>query len=128
MNRPAPKNVRRRFLVAFGQAIHVAWPVLSAILVIELVLGLLEGWTIGDAVYFAFITGLTIGYARYRAAPDVHARAGRCDRLLRLTLDRPCGRDRGLRDAPIPHGRQHEVMLVQWGAAEAVLQHCTASR
>jgi hypothetical protein len=62
MNRPAPKNVRPRFLVALGQAIHVAWPVLSAILVIELVLGLLEGWTIGDAVYFAFITGLTIGY------------------------------------------------------------------
>jgi uncharacterized membrane protein len=66
MSRPAPKDVRRRFLVALGQAIHVAWPVLSAILVIELVLGLLVGlledWTIGDAVYFAFITGLTIGY------------------------------------------------------------------
>ena len=66
MNRPVPKNVRRRFLVALGQALHVAWPVLSAILVIELVLGLLVGlledWTIGDAVYFAFITGLTIGY------------------------------------------------------------------
>jgi hypothetical protein len=65
MSRPAPKDVRRRFLVALGQAIHVAWPVLSAILVIELVLGLLVGlledWTIGDAVYFAFITGLTIG-------------------------------------------------------------------
>jgi tryptophan-rich sensory protein len=66
MSRPAPKNVRRRFLVALGQAIHVAWPVLSAILAIELALGLLvgllEGWTIGEAVYFAFITGLTIGY------------------------------------------------------------------
>jgi len=66
MNRPAPKNVRRRFLVALGQAIYVAWPVLSAILVIEfalgLLIGLLEGWTIGEATYFAFITGLTIGY------------------------------------------------------------------
>ena len=66
MSRPEPKKVRRRFLVALGQAIHVAWPVLSAILVIELVLGLLvgllEGWAVGVAVYFAFITGLTIGY------------------------------------------------------------------
>jgi uncharacterized membrane protein len=66
VNRPVPKNVRRRFLVALGQAIHVAWPVLSAILLIEfalgLLIGLLEGWTIGEATYFAFITGLTIGY------------------------------------------------------------------
>jgi len=27
-----------------------------------LLVGLLEGWTIGDAVYFSFVTGLTIGY------------------------------------------------------------------
>jgi hypothetical protein len=31
-------------------------------LVLGLLVGLLEDWTIGDAVYFAFITGLTIGY------------------------------------------------------------------
>jgi hypothetical protein len=66
MNRPAPKTLRRRFFVALGHAIHVTWPVLSAILVIQLALGLLagfvEGWSLGDAVYFTFITGLTIGY------------------------------------------------------------------
>jgi hypothetical protein len=58
--------MRWRFLVALGHAIHVAWPVLSAILGIQLALGLLtgfvEGWSLGDAIYFSFITGLTIGY------------------------------------------------------------------
>ena len=66
MNRPASKTVRRRFFVALGHAIHVTWPVLSAILAIQLAMGLLtgfvEGWSLGDAVYFTFITGLTIGY------------------------------------------------------------------
>jgi len=66
MNRPASKTVRRRFFVALGHAIHVTWPVLSIILAIQIVLGLLigfvEGWSVGDAVYFTFVTGLTIGY------------------------------------------------------------------
>jgi hypothetical protein len=66
MNRPTPKALRRRFFVALGHAIHVTWPVLSAIIAIQLALGLLasfvEGWSVGDAVYFTFITGLTIGY------------------------------------------------------------------
>jgi hypothetical protein len=66
MNRPAPQTLRRRFFVALGHAINVTWPVLSAILAIQLALGLLtgfvEGWSLGDAVYFTFITGLTIGY------------------------------------------------------------------
>ena|SRR5437899_9866534 len=66
MNRPAPKTVRRRFFVALGHAIHVTLPVLSAILAMQVALGLLigfvEGWSVGDAVYFTFVTGLTIGY------------------------------------------------------------------
>jgi voltage-gated potassium channel len=66
MNRLAAKVMRRRFIVALAHAIHVTWPVLSAVLAIQLVLGLLagfvEGWSLGDTVYFTFITGLTIGY------------------------------------------------------------------
>jgi hypothetical protein len=66
MNRPAPKTLRWRFFAALGHAIRVTWPVLSVILAIQLALGLLTGfvedWSLGDAVYFAFITGLTIGY------------------------------------------------------------------
>jgi Ion channel len=38
----------------------------STILAIQIVLGLLigfvEGWSVGDTVYFTFVTGLTIGY------------------------------------------------------------------
>ena len=66
MNRPAPKTVRRHFVVALGHAIHLTWPVLSTILAIQVALGLLvgfvEGWSVGDAIYFTFVTGLTIGY------------------------------------------------------------------
>jgi hypothetical protein len=50
MNRPTPKTVRRRFFIALGHAIHVTWPVLSAILAIQVTLGLLigfvEGWSV----------------------------------------------------------------------------------
>lgn len=66
MSRPASKSVRRRFFVALARAIHVAWPILSIILVTQVALGLLvgflEGWSVGDALYFTFVTGLTIGY------------------------------------------------------------------
>ena len=69
MNPRSPKTLRRRFLVALGHAIHVTWPVLSVLLAIQLALGLLtgflEGWPLGDAVYFTFITGLTIGYGDF---------------------------------------------------------------
>jgi len=66
MKRLARKTMRRRFFVALGHAFHVTWPVLSAMLALQLALGLLtgfvEGWSLGDTVYFTFITGLTIGY------------------------------------------------------------------
>jgi Ion channel len=66
MRRPAPKTVRRRFFVALAHAVHLAWPILSIILAIQVALGLLigfvEGWSVGDAIYFTFVTGLTIGY------------------------------------------------------------------
>jgi hypothetical protein len=52
--------------VALGHAVHLTWPVLSTILATQVAVGLLvgfmEGWSVGDAVYFTFVTGLTIGY------------------------------------------------------------------
>jgi hypothetical protein len=69
MNRLVAKAMRRRFIVALAHAIHVTWPVLSAVLAIQLALGLLigfvEDWSLGDTVYFTFITGLTIGYGDF---------------------------------------------------------------
>jgi Ion channel len=66
MSRLTPKIVRRRFFAAAGHAISLTWPVLSLILAFQVTLGLLvgflEGWSYGDAIYFTFITGLTIGY------------------------------------------------------------------
>ena len=66
MNWHARKTVQRRFFVALGHAIRLAWPVLSIILAIQVALGFLTGfvesWSVGDAIYFTFVTGLTIGY------------------------------------------------------------------
>jgi hypothetical protein len=66
MNLPPARTVQRRFFVAIGHAIHVTWQVLATILAIQIALGLLigfiEGWSVGDAIYFTLITGLTIGY------------------------------------------------------------------
>lgn len=72
--------VRRGFLRAFLRGLHVVWPVLSGLLVaiagLGAVIGLLEGWGLGPGVYFAFVTGLTIGYgdlAPTRAATRILA-------------------------------------------------------
>lgn len=66
MNRLPARELRRRFFRALAHAIHLTWPVLSIMLVIQLALGVLigfvEGWPLGDVVYFTFVTGLTIGY------------------------------------------------------------------
>jgi CHASE2 domain-containing sensor protein len=37
--------------------VHLAIQVASGVL-----LGFVEGWSVGDALYFTFVTGLTIGY------------------------------------------------------------------
>jgi ion channel len=58
--------MRRRFLRALGQNLYVIWPILSAILAWQLVLGCLiawlERWSLGEGIYFTGVTGLTIGY------------------------------------------------------------------
>ena len=44
----------------------VVWPIFSALLVLMVVLGIaigfIEGWPMLDGLYFAFVSGLTIGY------------------------------------------------------------------
>jgi hypothetical protein len=58
--------LRRRFLRAFWQELRIIWPILSGLLVVQLglgaLIGYLEEWPLGNAAYFTFVTGLTIGY------------------------------------------------------------------
>ena len=46
--------------------LKLVWPILSGLLGVMVLLGALigwrEGWPLGDALYFAFVSGLTIGY------------------------------------------------------------------
>ncbi len=58
--------MRRRFLREFWHGIKVVWPILSGLLAVMAALGivvaLLEDWPVVDGLYFAFVSGLTIGY------------------------------------------------------------------
>ena len=52
--------LRWRFVRSLCHYVRVVWPVLSALLVIQWLLGMIvghvEGWSIGDASYFTFVT------------------------------------------------------------------------
>ena len=58
--------MRRRFLQSLFIGLQVVWPILSAVIVLIVGLGigagLREGWSFQESIYFAFVTGLTIGY------------------------------------------------------------------
>ena len=55
-----------RFFSHVVALVRFIWPVFSTLLAVIIVLGLItgirEGWTIGDSFYYAFITAFTIGY------------------------------------------------------------------
>ena len=61
-----PRSMRREFAAGLFFGLRVVWPVLSTLLAaivgLGLVVGLIEGWSISDSIYFAFVSGLTIGY------------------------------------------------------------------
>jgi len=58
--------MRRKFLAGLLTGLRVVWPVLSGLLVLiaglGLIVGIREGWAWTDSLYFAFVSGLTIGY------------------------------------------------------------------
>jgi len=58
--------MRRIFFVALFRQFRVVWPIQSGVLFAiigpGLLIGRIEGWRIDDALYFTFVTGLTIGY------------------------------------------------------------------
>jgi hypothetical protein len=64
-----PRTLRRKFLGGLLTGLRVVWPILSVLLgliiALGLVVGLLEGWSVHESIYFAFVSGLTIGYGDF---------------------------------------------------------------
>jgi len=64
-----PRVLRRSFVVDLFIGLQVVWPILSALIVLIVALGiavgLLEGWSMQESLYFAFVSGLTIGYGDF---------------------------------------------------------------
>ena len=60
------RQMRRIFFAELFRLFRVVWPILSGILFAMvgpgLLIGHIEGWRVDDALYFTFVTGLTIGY------------------------------------------------------------------
>lgn len=60
------RTLRRNFAAGLLAGLRVVWPILSVLLVLiialGLIVGLLEGWSMHESIYFAFVSGLTIGY------------------------------------------------------------------
>ena len=60
------RTMRRRFVAGFFAGLRVVWPILSGLIglmiALGLVVGLRERWSIQESIYFAFVSGLTIGY------------------------------------------------------------------
>jgi hypothetical protein len=60
------RTLRRNFVAGLLTGLRVVWPILSALLVLiialGLIVGLIEGWSVHESIYFAFVSGLTIGY------------------------------------------------------------------
>ena len=62
----ATRSVRRKFAAGLLAGLRVVWPILSGLIGLMIILGLVvgarEGWSLQDSIYFAFVSGLTIGY------------------------------------------------------------------
>ncbi len=59
-------RMRRRFFANLYRQLQLLWPIFSAILIVMagagVVIGRIEDWRLDEALYFTFVTGLTIGY------------------------------------------------------------------
>jgi hypothetical protein len=60
------RALRRHFVAGLFTGLRVVWPILSVLLgliiALGLIVGLIEGWSVHESIYFAFVSGLTIGY------------------------------------------------------------------
>lgn len=62
-------EMRRRFGKALWKQLKIVWPIISFLVGIEVVFGLIAGyvesWSLGESIYFTFVTGHTIGYGDF---------------------------------------------------------------
>src|SRR3984893_18192553 len=60
------RPLRRIFFVELLRLLRIVWPILTgglfAMVGPGLLIGYIERWRLDDALYFTFVTGLTIGY------------------------------------------------------------------
>ena len=60
------RTLRRNFIAGLFAGLRVVWPILSGlpglIIVLGLIVGVIGGWSVQESIYFAFVSGLTIGY------------------------------------------------------------------
>ena len=60
------RTLRKRFAAGLFTGLRIVWPILSVLFVLIIALGLVvgrvEGWSVHESIYFAFVSGLTIGY------------------------------------------------------------------
>ena len=63
------RQMRRLFFVALVRQLRVIWPIVSGVVLVMIGCGLaiwrIEDWRIDEALYFTFVTGLTIGYGDF---------------------------------------------------------------
>lgn len=63
---PTTSVLRRKFLHELWIGLKILCPILSGLLLIIAalgeIIGRMEGWSFGNSMYFAFVSGLTIGY------------------------------------------------------------------
>jgi hypothetical protein len=61
--------MRRLFFTALVEQLGVVWPILSGVVTVMVGCGAaiwrIEDWRIDEALYFTFVTGLTIGYGDF---------------------------------------------------------------
>lgn len=59
-------ELRKLFFSHLWHSLKIVWPILSGLIgmiaALGFVIGWQEGWSALDSIYFAFVSGLTIGY------------------------------------------------------------------
>lgn len=116
------RSMRRSFAAGLLAGLRVVWPILSVLIglmmALGLAVGLREGWSIQESTYFAFVSGLAIGYGDL-APKTLVARAlavliGICGVLFTALLVQsrsrplalPARTAVGSREAPVPRWRR----------------------